>query len=66
MKELILYILSKSKEELTLHFSDGKSITISGLADQQHEEDNLLLTNKNQLINLNQVCYIDKSSPWLY
>ncbi|MGT2755406.1 hypothetical protein [Streptococcus ovis] len=65
MKEFIVYIL-KSKEELTLHFSDGKSITVSGLADQQHEADNLLLTNKNQLINLDQVCYIDKSSPWLY
>lgn len=65
MKQFITYVL-KSKEELTLHFSNGKSITISELADQQYDDDNLLLTDKNQLINLNQVCYIDKPSPWLY
>lgn len=65
MKSFIMYIL-KSKEKITLHFSNGKSITISELADQQYDDDTLLLTSENQLINLNQVCYIDKPSPWLY
>lgn len=65
MKQLILYVL-KSGDKATLHFSNGESITISELANQQYDDDNLLLTDKNQLINLKQVCYIDKASPWLY
>ncbi len=65
MKQFIMYVL-KSEETLILHFSNGESITISELADQQHDDDNLLITKDNKLINLNQVCYIDKASPWLY